>query len=84
MNFQVMYLAFFCQFSVIDRFKWFLMGILCKKIQPILGLLNAPFLGQNVFLPYINDPRDDVVLNIAICVDGITLYSNCELLSDML
>ena len=33
MEFQVRYLALFLLFSVIDSFKWFWMGNLCKNIQ---------------------------------------------------
>ena len=44
MEFQVRYLASFIFFSVIDGFKWFLIGSLHKNIQLMLEFLRAPFL----------------------------------------
>ena len=44
MEFQVIYLALFLLFSVIDGFEWFRMGSLLKNIQLMLEFLKAPFL----------------------------------------
>ena len=44
MKFQVICLALFLLFSVIDGFEWFWMGILPKNIQLMLEFLKAPFL----------------------------------------
>ena len=43
-EFQVIYLALFLLFSVIDGFEWFRMGSLLKNIQLMLEFLKAPFL----------------------------------------
>ena len=40
-------------------------------------------LGPTLFLLYINDLPDDVICNIAIYADDITLYSKCDQASDM-
>ena len=39
--------------------------------------------GPTLFLPYINDLPDDIICNIAICVDETALYSNCDQASDL-
>ena len=44
MEFQVRYLVLFLLFSVIDGFKWFWMGSLCKNIQLMLEFLKGPLL----------------------------------------
>ena len=44
MEFQSRYLALFLLFSVIDGFKWFLIGSLHKNIQLILEFFKVPFL----------------------------------------
>ena len=44
MEFQVVYLALFLLFSVIDGFGWFWMGSLHMNIQLLLEFLKAPFL----------------------------------------
>ena len=41
-------------------------------------------LGPTLFLLYINDLPDDVICNLAICADDITLYSKCDQASDLL
>ena len=37
----------------------------------------------SLYLLYINDFPDDVICNIAIYADGITLYSKCDWASDL-
>ena len=44
MEFQVIYLALFLLFSVIDDFEWFWMESLHKNIQLMQEFLKAPFL----------------------------------------
>ena len=43
MEFQVIYLALFLLFSVIDKFGWFWMGSLQMNIQLMLDFHKAPF-----------------------------------------
>ena len=68
-EFQVRYLALFLLFSVVDGFEWFWMESLHKNIQLLLEFLKAPF------LVYINNLPDDVISDVAIYADDITLYS---------
>ena len=46
-------------------------------------VLQGPILGSALFLLYINDLPDDVICNIAIYADDITLYSKCDQPSDL-
>ena len=85
MEFQVIYLALFCLFSVIDCFKWLWMGSLHKNIQLMVNFFKVPFKGQGptFFLQYINDLPDYTIYNITIYVDDTTLYFKCDQASDL-
>ena len=47
------------------------------------GVPLGSILGPTLFLLYINDLPDDVICNIAIYTDGITLYSKSDKTSDL-
>ena len=47
------------------------------------GVPQGYILGLTFFLLYINDLPDDVICNIAIYADDITLYSKCDRASDL-
>ena len=49
-----------------------------------VGIPQGGSLGLTLFLLYINNLPDDVISNIAIYADDITLYSKLDLASDQL
>ena len=49
----------------------------------MLVFLKGLFLVLKLFLLYINDLPDYVICNIAINADDTTLYSKCDLASDL-
>ena len=48
-----------------------------------VGVPQGSIHGPTPFLLYINDFPDDVVCNISIYADDITLYSKCDQASDL-
>ena len=48
-----------------------------------VGVHKGSILGPTLFLLYINDLSEDVICNIAIYADDITLYSKCDQASDL-
>ena len=82
MEFHVRCFVFFLLSSVIDSFTCFRMGSLHKNIQLMLEILKAPFLVLHLLL-YINDFPDNVICDITVNADNTTLYSKCDLISDL-
>ena len=48
-----------------------------------VGVPQGSVIGSTLFLLYINDLPDDVICDIAICVDDTTLYSKRDQASDL-
>ena len=48
-----------------------------------VGVPQGLILGPTLFLLYINNLHDDIVCDIAICVDDTTLYYKCDGASDL-
>ena len=56
----------------------------CSQEYPVnAGVPQGSILSPTLLLLYINDLPDDVISNIAISADGTTLYSKCDLASDL-
>ena len=84
MEFQVRFLALFFLFSVINGFGWFWMDMMSSQGYPVDAVVSqGSIIDPTLFLVYINDLPDDVVCNIAVYADDITLYSKCDQASNL-
>ena len=80
MEFPIRYLTLFLLFSVIDGVEWFWM----ENLHTVdADVLQGSILRPTLFLLYINDLPDDVILDFVIYVDDTTLYSKCDQASDL-
>ena len=71
-------------FLSIDSFEWFWMESLHRKCPRVnAGVPEGSILGHTLFLLYINDFADAVICDIAIYADDTTVYSKCDLTSDL-
>ena len=78
MDFLVMYLAWFCFFSLIDGFKWFWMVSHQKNIQLMMAFLQTSFLVKLFSFCTLAKLPDDVTSNIAIYADDTSLTFKCH------
>ena len=60
------------------RLRVILDGKSSQEYPVDVGVPQGSILGPTLFLLYINDLRDHVICNIAICADDATLYSKCD------
>ena len=60
------------------RLRGVLDGKFSQEYQVNAGVSQGSILGPTPFLLYIKDLPDDVICNIAIYADDITLYSKCD------
>ena len=82
MEFQVRYLAL-SSFVSKRRLRVGMKGNSSQEYPANAGVPQGSILGLTFFLLYINDFPDDVICNIAIYADDITLYSKCDQSSDL-
>ena len=54
-----------------------------QKYPANAGVPQDSILGPTLFLLYCNDLPDDVICNIAIFADDITVYSKCDQASNL-
>ena len=77
-------LVFFTNLSHINRRLRVVLDWKSSQKYPVnAGAPQGSILGPTLFLLYINDLPDDVICNIAIYADDITLYSKCHKASDL-
>ena len=69
MKFPVRYLVLFA------LFQWLWMSL--QNYWVNAEVTQGSIFGLTLFLPYINDPPDNVISNVAVYADDITLYSKC-------
>ena len=65
------------------RLRVVLDGKASQEYPVNVGVHQGAILGPTLFLLYINDLPDDVICDIAIYADDTTLYSKCNLASDL-
>ena len=83
MEFQVRYLTLVV-FFLCNRQPWVVLNGKSSQEYPVnAGVPQGSILGPTLFLLYINDLPDDVICDIAIYADDITLYSKCDQASDL-
>ena len=82
MEFQVRYLAL-SSFLSNRQFQVVLDGKSSQEYPVNAGVPQGSMFGPTLFLLYINDLSDDVICDIAIYADDITLYSKCDQTSDL-
>ena len=82
MEFQVRYLAL-SSFVSKRRLRVGMKGNSPQEYPANAGVPQGSILGLTFFLLYINDFPDDVIYNIAVYADDITLYSKCDQSSDL-
>ena len=79
---QVRYLGLIILFSVIDSLRCLWIESLQKKYPVNAGAGKGSILGHALFPLFINDRPDDVIGDITIYSNDITLYSKCDQASD--
>ena len=83
MEFQVALFGLILSFPSNRRLPVILDGKSLEEYPVNAGDLQGTIFAPTLFLPYINDFLDDVICNIDIYADNITLYSKCEQGSDL-
>ena len=82
MEFQVRYLAL-SSFVSKRRLRVGMKRNSSQEYPANAGVPQGSILGLTFFLLCINDFPDDVICNIAVYADDITLYSKCDQSSDL-
>ena len=68
---------------IIFQVRYLALIFLLSVINELVGVPQGSILGLTLFLRYVSDLPEDVIVDIAIYADDTALYSKCDQASDL-